>query len=601
MGSRSRTYLIARDERIWPAAAGPLEFGWLLEQLDDDPAVDVQRRLSPRQFSPALAGSSLVQEVMVASMPASKAAELVRHPQVVLEEDHVVLPQPVGAPATVELLPADPATLRPFGTSAEWELHVQSFDGTPVSGAAVYLYGEGVPAQGRTDDQGRVVLQLLDGADGTLRALYVNPQRDYWSLWVDRPSLTSGGDNTVIIQPLSQTFAGFPSRQMFGWGQLAMRLDQVPGEMDGRGVRVAVVDSGAAATTHPDLSGTRAGVDLTEDPANTVRWTVDTIAHGSHCTGVIAGTDSATGIRGFAPAAEVHQARIFPGGRVSSLLDAIDYCVAQEMDVVNMSLGTGGTSQIVLQKLAQARAEGVACIVAAGNSGGSVQFPGSSPDVLTVAAIGLDGQFPDNSYHAQQRWRQGTTDHGFFSAQFSCHGPEVDVSAPGVAVVSSVPTDGFAAWDGTSMAAPHVAGLAALILAHHRDFQTPALKLRTAARVDRLFEILRASASPLDLGDATRSGAGMPDAIRALELAGSPTSTPPDEASRTSAVRAGLAQIRAELVAAGLLPGQETRTQRPGGLLHDLPSSASHLRRELAELQAQMQAAGLIPAGSALV
>jgi subtilisin family serine protease len=234
------------------------------------------------------------------------------------------------------------------------------------------------------------------------------------------------------------------------------------------------------------------------------------------------------------------------------LLDALDHCIDQQVDVVNMSLGAGGTSQVMLQKLAQARQQGVACIVAAGNSGDAVQFPGLSPDVLTVAAVGRDGQFPDTSYHAQQRWPQGHLDRGFFAAKFSCHGPEIDVCAPGVAVVSSVPPNGFAAWDGTSMATPHIAGLAALVLAHHPDFQTPALRLRTAARVDHLFEILKSSATQLDLGDPARTGAGLPDAVRALGLDGAGTPAAPAEAAQEAAIRSALTQVREQLAAAGL-------------------------------------------------
>jgi subtilisin family serine protease len=87
-----------------------------------------------------------------------------------------------------------------------------------------------------------------------------------------------------------------------------------------------------------------------------------------------------------------------------------------------------------------------------------------------------------------------------------------------VAILSSVPEKGFAAWDGTSMAAPHITGLAALVLAHHPDFRTPELQARSGARVDRLFQILKASATPVVLGDTTRTGAGLPDAPRALGL-----------------------------------------------------------------------------------
>jgi subtilisin len=120
-----------------------------------------------------------------------------------------------------------------------------------------------------------------------------------------------------------------------------------------------------------------------------------------------------------------------------------------------MSLGSAATSDLMLQKLAQAKQAGIACIVAAGNTGGDVQFPGSSPDVLTVAAIGKIGEFPPDSMHAQNVPADQPPDKGYFAAKFSCHGPKVDVCAPGVVIVSSVPANGYAAWDGTSMAAPH--------------------------------------------------------------------------------------------------------------------------------------------------
>jgi subtilisin family serine protease len=418
-------------------------------------------------------------------------------------------------------------------------------------------------------------------------AVYVDPQRDHWSLWVNRPALTSGADNTLTLTPLADSFPGFPATQLMGWGQRAMRLDQVPPAFDGRGIKVAVVDSGAA-TGHPDLTAIVNGTDLTTTPANSVHWIDDVVAHGSHCSGIIAGANNTSGVRGFAPAAETHEARIFPGGAMSQLLDALDYCVDQEIDVVNMSLGAGGTSQIFLAHLAQARQQGLAVIVAAGNSGGGVQFPGISPDVLTVAAIGQDGTFPDSSYHAQQRWTGGPgAAGGLFSAQFSCHGDEVDVCGPGVAVVSSVPADGYASWDGTSMATPHVTGLAALVLAHHPDFTSPALRLRTAARVDRLFDILRASATPVDVGDTGRTGAGLPDSVRALGL-GVPAAAADGAASQQEAIRAALGQLRIQLGMAGLLVGVDTAAVTPPAV-----KSPADIRRALLSVQAQLTAAGL--------
>jgi hypothetical protein len=279
-------------------------------------------------------------------------------------------------------------------------------------------------------------------------------------------------------------------------------------------VRIAIIDSGAAAMTHKDLTGiVRAGFDVVNKSPQ--GWEQDTVFHGTHCAGVIAGNQNNTGIRGFAPDAEVFALKIFPGGMFSTLVSALDWCMDQNIDLVNLSLGSSDPSEIVEARIAKAKQMGIACIVAAGNSGGPVQYPASSKNVLSVAAIGKLGEFPTDSYHTQTMMdgSQGQ----YFSAKFTCFGPEIGVCAPGVAILSSVPPDNYAAWDGTSMAAPHVTGLAALILAHHDDFKN-AYKARSAARVERLFDIIRASAQAVGIADRSRVGAGMPDAVRALNL-----------------------------------------------------------------------------------
>jgi hypothetical protein len=133
----------------------------------------------------------------------------------------------------------DPGLLIPFGTSLSWTIQLTGADQQPVSGATVYLYGTGVPAQGRTDATGSVTLQLTNESDATLRALYVNPLSGYWSLWVNRPTLTSGSVNTVPLQPLTSSFGGFPATELLGWGQ--------PGDAIGPG------------TAHHDRSGGQSG------------------------------------------------------------------------------------------------------------------------------------------------------------------------------------------------------------------------------------------------------------------------------------------------------------------------------------------------------
>jgi subtilisin len=135
--------------------------------------------------------------------------------------------------------------------------------------------------------------------------------------------------------------------------------------------------------------------------------------------------------------------------------------------------------------------------------------------VLAVSAIGHVAEFPPDSYHAQMV--QSPAPDGFFSPNFTCFGPEIAVCAPGVAIVSSVPPNNFAAWDGTSMATPHVTGLAALVLAHHPDF-TGAFRAKNPLRVQRLFQIIKASARPINVGDPRRTGFGLPDAPTALSV-----------------------------------------------------------------------------------
>jgi subtilisin family serine protease len=184
-----------------------------------------------------------------------------------------------------------------------------------------------------------------------------------------------------------------------------------------------------------------------------------------------------------------------------------------------------------------------------------------------------------------------------------------------VAILSSVPPDNFAVWDGTSMAAPHVTGLAALVLAHHADFQG-AYKARNASRVERLFQLLKQSAQPLNLGDPYRVGAGLPDALQALSLAPPAAGMP---ASIDELVRQLLETLRRGTMPVGVggLPGSATpgatlqeltAVMRQAGLLagnggavpQSAPASATP-GATLQELRAVMRQAGLLVGGSGAV
>jgi len=509
-----KQYLVATRRAPGLSAMGlsPLSLGVVEQALRATPDIEVVDVISPRSTVGASAdGLSGSPNVIVARMSESKAQLLHQQGQgqLIVEPDQPLtlvdaLPGPSMVTASVSTAP--PLVL---------QVLVVAPDETPIEGAEVYVYGNLLPTLAITNKTGNATLSVFGETPQSIRALYVKARSDYWSFYQTQPSLDPTQLNVVVLRPLVETYTNFPQQQVMGWGQKAMRLDQVPSDRRGQGVKIAIIDSGAA-NTHEDLRSIARGFDALEKTRSVSNWMVDTISHGSHCAGVIAGSsENKVGILGFAPSAEIHACKIFPGGQISHLIDALEYCVEQRVDLVNLSLGTDQVSELLEQQIQRVTSLGIACIVAAGNSGGPVQYPASSPNVMAVAAIGRLGEFPPDSYHAHTL--QGTTSDGFFSPRFTCFGPEVAVCAPGVAVLSCVPPNNFAVWDGTSMAAPHVTGLAALVFAHHPDFAGP-FRARNAQRVQRLFSILKASARPVDLGDPRRTGYGLPDAPAALGL-----------------------------------------------------------------------------------
>ncbi|MBI5129650.1 MAG: S8 family serine peptidase [Rhodopseudomonas palustris] len=535
IGPRPAQYMLAPRQQ---AGFQTLSANELVEQLSNNPGIEVVKTLHPPRLLGVQSdefGRPPLGPVILAQMAPEKADLLKARAgaSVTLEHDKRLTcmldptPPAIGMPRNGILVPLTE------GFSATFEVVGEA---GPLSGAEIYVFGSVWPTQGVTDASGRVTMRIPGESPDTIRALLIKPRIDYWTFWLERPRIVPDAVNRVGVKPLSTQLRDFPGKQMLGWGQQAMGLDRLPLIYNGAGVKIAVIDSGAAPT-HRNLHNVNLGASMVGD--DRMAWKIDTIGHGSHCTGIIAGgpvgSTSAGGIRGFAPAAEIHVCRIFPGGRFSDLVAALDYCMEQGIDVANMSLGGGDPSQVIEERILRAKQMGMACIVAAGNSAGPVQFPASSPHCLAVAALGKWGEFPEDSYHAKQALEGFQSRDGYFPAKFSCFGPEIDVCAPGVGIVSSLPADGFGAWDGTSMATPHVTGLAALVLAHHPDFKGT-FQNRDARRVERLFQILKDTATELKFDDRNRSGAGLPNAMRALGLDDGVTKSrsvePPDDLRR---------------------------------------------------------------------
>jgi subtilisin family serine protease len=515
---RARYMVTPLPQHLLPPGVPELGMDALCDRLDRMPEVTVLRRLRSSEKLKAAGVQPSCPEVAVveaaeAQVPAMRSLHVHIEPDLPLTGTG-----PAATPSAGMLPLRDPGLVMPLEAPAEISLRVCGPDGEPLPGAGVFLIGAAWPAQGITRADGTVTLSLATETAESVQSLYVRPVGGYADRWIHRPDLSATQENLVTLTPLAKVYPELEQRQQYGWGQQAMRLDRLPPTFRAFGVRIAVIGSGVSAD-HPDLKQrVRSGVDLVHGTDD--GWTHDTLGTGTHVTGIIAGADTGKGIIGIAVDAEIEVCQVLPGGHFSDLIAALDHCVEREVDIAHIAVAAPYPSALVSRKLADANAVGIACVAPAGDTGGPVGFPGSLPTVFTVGALGVFGSYPQDTSQATHAGPQLTPE-GLFAAPFTCYGPGVDAAAPGVAVLSCAPRGGYTALDGTATASAHVAGLAALVLAHHEDFHGQLLP-RGPGRVQHLFEIIAAScrqlAAPGTL-EATRVGRGLPDALVALGLA----------------------------------------------------------------------------------
>lgn len=371
--------------------------------------------------------------------------------------------------------------------------------GTSAGRKARWLREAGLKAVGVLDDSAasdRIDALLAEPPAGLFRLnvlkLKADPnvlhvERDFYVNWIEG---RSAAPSQVPMPSLAEIMAQLPklvpvpdAQGEIPWGVSKVRAPEAWKKGDwtaqGVGVRVAVIDSGVDCG-HRDLGCDYADGYNAVDPSQTAN---DENGHGTHVAGTIAAKWDGSGVVGVAPRARVIPVKVLDkngGGNLSSVVKGILWCARNNIQVANMSLGSPEGSVFMHWAVMYARSKGVTVVAAAGNHGmesGSVSYPGAYDQVVTVSA----------------------SDHKDALAPFSSRGPAVDFIAPGVSVLSTVP-GGHAKYSGTSMAAPHVSGLAALTLA------------QGTVGPDAVRAALRRAARPLPGLSAEQQGAGLIDA-----------------------------------------------------------------------------------------
>ncbi|GAB7045011.1 S8 family serine peptidase [Catenuloplanes indicus] len=385
------------------------------------------------------------------------------------------------------------------------ELTVQFRDGISDAAAEEVIAGLGSRIVVRQRTRGYYTLRVPDGQElfATIRAFADRPEVAFAEPseagFDDALHIPADADFGLLwgMRNTGQTVNGVAGTSGIDIGA-TVAWDVLRGDPD---VIVTVIDTGADLD-HPDLAANvlaRGAEDWdfadAADPSPD-----DTDVHGTHVAGTAAGVEDAGGVVGVAPRCRIMPLRIdLTAGMNQNRADAINYVVAQagafpdRRYVINCSWRTSGDHAGVRTAIQNAAGSNVVVVFAAGNANANTdvtpQYPGVYPEVISVAALDQDGA----------------------RATFSNFGSTVDVAAPGVNIWSSMPDDTHGFLDGTSMAAPHVAGLAALVWSAVPELSSDEVRTVVEDTCD--------SVDALNPGFAGQLGRGRINAGRAVGLA----------------------------------------------------------------------------------
>lgn len=251
-------------------------------------------------------------------------------------------------------------------------------------------------------------------------------------------------DDDLVINAIAKKPLPPQPQEELPWGVDRINAELAWQATKGLAVKVAILDTGIDLD-HLDLQSNIKG---NVNAINPLLSGNDNNGHGSHVAGIVAAIDNNIGVIGVGPEIYLYAVKVLDrtgSGWLSDLIEGIEWCINNKMEVINMSLGSSSDNQSFHDAIIRAYQAAIVLVAAAGNNGettGAVNYPAKYPEAIAVSAVDQAGRF----------------------ASFSSFGPEVDLAAPGVSVKSTYNDGYYRTLSGTSMAAPHVSAVAALIL-----------------------------------------------------------------------------------------------------------------------------------------
>lgn len=441
------TRTVEETEFVGPFAQSARKQGVLQSLLHKAFPMGAQIAVTPSPVDEGVAVLELTDKQVSAFEAANVSVPL--HPVRTYRLAAVDLDRALAAGAPFDFGGAAGTSGRPF------KIKVCDSNGRPIAGVPVTLKEPGIDdlRVAVTNSRGRTTIA---SATGQAEYIRVAPFADYWAE-LRRGVVAARGAVSFTLQSLTPAAADCLKYHC----SQALCPDNCPPEA--LKIKVAVIDTGI--DEHRDL------VNVTERLSFTQADEDDDLGdngtgHGTHVAGIIGANGVA---RGLAPNAEVLSFRVFERNSgltdTTYVYDGIKAAIDAGVDVINLSLGQEYEDAVLQVAIEDAEAAGILVVAASGNDGSDVpQYPAVYPSVVAVAALGRRGTFPASSVHSVHKPRAVGADNDDYVPDFSNWG-KVDLAAPGVAVISTVGTAGYAAQDGTSMACPVVSGLAARLLA----------------------------------------------------------------------------------------------------------------------------------------